>query len=407
MSGTWSPGSWKGSEMSRFTFVTWDGGGNLPPAIGIAQELVARGHEVAFLGYEVQRGRIEATGFAFAVLRRSGGFDIYRTPPGPQRLDEMVHRVWGCPDHVQDVRAEASEHPGGVLVVDFMMQGALAGASQAGVPTAVLVHSAVAGLVAPPISPMGAARLGAANSLRADAGLPHLGRLNDGWAGFLTLVTTIPELDPAAASASGSVRYVGPIFEQFRPQAWDAPWPREEVRPLVLVSFTTTRLWDQGGRIRNTLAALADQPVRVLVSAVDAGDIGPLPHNAAARRFVPHGLVLPEVALTVTHCGHGTLAASLAHGVPVVGLPNPAADQPFLAGMVQQLGAGLALDGDAPPEAIRSAVRTVLAGPSYAKSACRLSDAIRAAPGAHGAAVELEHLARTGAGTGSPMAYTA
>ena len=40
--------------MTRFAFVTWDGGGNVPPAVGIAQELVLRGHEVVFLGYEVQ-----------------------------------------------------------------------------------------------------------------------------------------------------------------------------------------------------------------------------------------------------------------------------------------------------------------------------------------------------------------
>jgi UDP:flavonoid glycosyltransferase YjiC (YdhE family) len=89
--------------------------------------------------------------------------------------------------------------------------------------------------------------------------------------------------------------------------------------------------------------------------------------------------------------------------VPVVGLPNPAADQPFLAGMVQQLGAGLALDGDAPPEAIRSAVQAVVADPAYTEAARRLSDAIRAAPGAHGAATELEHLARTA----SPGTHTA
>jgi len=106
--------------------------------------------------------------------------------------------------------------------------------------------------------------------------------------------------------------------------------------------------------------------------------------------------VLPSAAVTVTHCGHGTVTASLAHGVPIVGLPNPVADQPFLAGRVQQLGAGLALDGEARPEAIAAAVQEVLGHPSYKEAACRLADAIRAAPGPAGAAVELEHLAPTG-----------
>lgn len=40
--------------MSRFLFLTWDGGGNQSPAIGIAQELRGRGHEVVFAGYASQ-----------------------------------------------------------------------------------------------------------------------------------------------------------------------------------------------------------------------------------------------------------------------------------------------------------------------------------------------------------------
>ena len=34
---------------SRFLFITWDGGGNIPPELAIARRLVARGHGVRFL----------------------------------------------------------------------------------------------------------------------------------------------------------------------------------------------------------------------------------------------------------------------------------------------------------------------------------------------------------------------
>ena len=34
---------------SRFLFITWDGGGNVPPELAIARRLVARGHRVRFL----------------------------------------------------------------------------------------------------------------------------------------------------------------------------------------------------------------------------------------------------------------------------------------------------------------------------------------------------------------------
>ena len=162
---------------------------------------------------------------------------------------------------------------------------------------------------------------------------------------------------------------------------------------MVLVSFTTTGLWDQSGRIRNTLEGLAGEPVRVLVSAAQSMDLGLIPDNAAIRPFVPHQQVLDGAALTITHAGHGTVAASLAHGVPLVALPNPAADQPFLAARVQGLGAGLALDGDAGPAAIRTAAREVMTKPSYAAAAAGLAVAIKAAPGVAGAVDELERLA--------------
>jgi MGT family glycosyltransferase len=241
---------------------------------------------------------------------------------------------------------------------------------------------------------MGSARLAAANEFRATIGLPRMVRLNDGWDGLPTIVTTIPELDSAADGATETVDYVGPIAERTAQASWDSPWDPDDGRPLVLVSFSTTRLWDPAGRIRNTLAALASEPVRVLLIA-DANSLPPnLPDNVTVRPFVPHEEVLPAVSVTVTHCGHGTLSASLAHGVPIVGLPYPAADQPFLAARIQALGAGLAMDGESSPATINSAVRDLLDRPSFRDAAAHLGRAIRGAPGAAGAADVLEPLAR-------------
>lgn len=379
--------------MSRFAFVTWDGGGNVPPAVGIAQELAVRGHGVDFIGYQVQRKRFEERGFAFSALRRSGRFDVYGATDPALRLAGLIRNVWACPEHLEDIRDAIEDTAADVLVVDFSMQGPLASAAQLTIPVAVLAHSTVAGLVPPPESPMGTARLIATNQLRERVGLPELARLNDGWLGYLTLVTTIPELDPTAANASGEVHYVGPIFERIPDQRWDSPWDPDDDRPLVVVSFTTTGLWDQGGRIRNTLDALAGEPVRVIASAPLGWDVAAIPANAAVRQFVPHALVLPHAAVTVTHAGHGTVAASLAHGVPLVALPNPAADQPFLAATLARLGAGLALDGTSAPDTIRTAVNEVLKQASYADAARALAVKIRAMPGAAGASDELERLA--------------
>jgi UDP:flavonoid glycosyltransferase YjiC (YdhE family) len=253
--------------MTRFAFVTWDGGGNVPPAAGIAQGLVARGHDVVFIGYEVQRPRFEGRRLPFVALRRTGGFDIYAIGDAGQRIAGLTANVWASPDHLDDVPEALAATSSDVLVVDFSMQGALASAIRSATPTAVLAHSAIAGLVPPPESPVGAARLGATNRLREAARLPQLARLNDAWAAYTTLATTIPALDPAAERADESIHYLGPIFEELPDDGWESPWPAGDHRPLVLVSFSTTRLWDQSSRIRNTLEALAGEPVRVLVSA--------------------------------------------------------------------------------------------------------------------------------------------
>ena len=380
--------------MTRFTFVTWDGGGNVPPAVGIAQELIARGNEVSFLGYLPQQAAIEARGLAFSALPRSGSFDLYGERAPQERLAAIIRNVWACPEHLEDIPEALAAYPADVLVIDFSLNGALAQVRRTDIPVAVLAHSCVAGLVPPPNSPMGAARLAATNDIRATIGLPRMERLNDGWEGLPTIVTTIAELDTAVDGAPKTVHYVGPVIERTTQSTWDAPWAPDDPRPLVLVSFSTTRLWDPSSRIRNTLDALADEPVRVLVIAGANSLPLELPDNAIARPFVPHAEVLPSASVTVTHCGHGTVTASLAYGVPIAGLPYPAADQPFLAARIQALGAGLAMDGESSPVVIKNAVRDLLDRRSFREGAARLAQAIRLAPVAAGAADVLEQLAR-------------
>jgi len=118
-----------------------------------------------------------------------------------------------------------------------------------------------------------------------------------------------------------------------------------------------------------------------------------LPENAVLVQHVPHAEILSEVAVTVTHAGHGTVTAALAHGVPLVCLPNQTSDQPGLAAQVAALGAGLVLDGESATAAdIAVAVEKILTDGSYTAAARRLAEVIAAAPGAQTAASRLEGL---------------
>ena len=60
--------------MASILFVTWDGGGNVPPALGIAGELRRRGHEVAVLGQPQQSAAVEAAGVEFVPTRQAMPF---------------------------------------------------------------------------------------------------------------------------------------------------------------------------------------------------------------------------------------------------------------------------------------------------------------------------------------------
>ena len=378
--------------MARFALLTWDGAGNHPPSVGIAQALVDRQHEVTVGGYTGQRAYFQERGLQFVPLRSSSA--AWQDLPPPSMFAVKLHSAWAAAEHLEDAPALLAELRPDVLIVDCLMFGALAALETAGVPTLVLVHSAPGALL-PPGGPFEARLLDSVNRVRARAQRPPLATLWSAWAHFPTICTSIPELDPLAADVPQSFDYIGPIVERMALSEWPSLCPPRDDRPLVLVSFSTGPYWDQRSRIERTLRALADRPCRVLVTSgrTDVSGIA-VPSNAVLTTELPHVQVLPHAAVTVTHAGHGTVAASLMHGVPLVCLPNPAADQPALAARVQALGAGRALDGEtATAGQIAALVDEVLTDGSYAARARSLARLIAGTHGAEAAVDRLERLA--------------
>lgn len=380
--------------MARYVFLTWNGAGNQPPAIGLGQTLRQRGHEVIFAGYENQRPLFTSRGFRFIPLQRSAA--AWRDAPRELMFDVKVRTAWASAEHLDDVPQAIGEQRCDGVLVDCLMFGALAALELASVPTALLVHSAPGALL-PPGGQFDALLRGPVNRVRAAAGLPAIGTLWQAWEKFPAVCTSICELDPLASRAPPSFHYVGPIVERVPPSPWRSPWAPDDKRPLVLVSFSTGPYWDQSSRIGRTIEALANRDCRVVVTTGTAcATTTTVPPNVEIVTHLPHAEVLPQAAATITHAGHGTVTASLSHGVPLVCLPNAAADQPALAAQVAALGAGQTLDGDgAGPAEIAAAVDRVLTDQSYTVAARRLAKAIANAPGPSEAAALLERLVAT------------
>jgi MGT family glycosyltransferase len=146
--------------------------------------------------------------------------------------------------------------------------------------------------------------------------------------------------------------------------------------------------------LHSTVRAVEDLPVRALVTT-GAGIAPPtVAGNVHIESYVPHARVLPHADVVVTHAGHGTTIAALAHGVPVVCLPI-GRDQPDIAARVAWHGAGVRPRGARTPKRIAAAIARVLGDDAYRRSAERLAAAIAQETNRQRGVEALEQLAAT------------
>jgi MGT family glycosyltransferase len=427
----------------RFLFAMFQGSGNIPPILAVAQQLVANGHQVRIIaGPGLQPDRpprpagdtflngVRAIGATlvplqqdhdpFANIPPANGLLWGWTPKAFAINVFLARRFLASPVWAKHVKDELTHHPSDVVVADFYLLGALAAAEAAGVPSAALVHHhhirPTPGL--PPFGPgwhpakgpvgrlrdcIGNAMVkrtyrrdgtSALNQARQRLGLPSLRLPFQQYdAAKRILIMTSPAFDYRARSLPANVRYVGMPFENTGTGAWESPWPPEDDRPLVLVSFSTAPQ-GQIDVLRHTLVALSILPVRGLVTLGPAlaAEAFTAPPNVVLTDFVPHALVLPQTAAIVSQCGHGTVMKALAHGVPLVCLPL-IGDQPGIATRVVHAGAGVCLSRDASPAQICTAIQQVLRESKYRLEAQRLANAMAMEDGVKMAVEELESVA--------------
>jgi UDP:flavonoid glycosyltransferase YjiC (YdhE family) len=371
--------------MARIVFVTWHGGGNLVPALGIGRELGRRGHAVLFVGQAAQRPAVEAAGMAFTS-------NATAPPDGPagtaaERQLRLMRDIWMNPGLADGLVAQLAREPADAVVTDYMLAGVLARTGEFGALAVVLASGLYQSVL-----PLRDAMLAFGGQLRAQVGLPPLDRAAMLWERKdLVLITTLPELDGVQADPAANIRYVGPVLDRSAAVGWRSPWAAGDAGPLILASFSTMPGQTTPALLQHVLDALAGVPARVLLTT---GPVPPdalrVPANAAVVEFAPHPAVLPQASLMISHGGHGGVVAALAHGVPLLCIPGVAADQPVMAARVQALGVGKMVSADAEARQLRDATAEVLAKASYRQAARRLAGALANTDGAATAASVLE-----------------
>ena len=360
--------------------------GHVNPLVGVAAELRARGHDVAWAGHSELVHRLAGAGqrvFDCAIpatgLARPPGL----TGPAAFRfLWEEFFLPLATAMAPGITRALATFRPDVVLVDQHAVAGAFL-AERHGVPH-VTSASTSAELVDPLASMPKVARWldDRLATVRAELGGSGDPRFSPH--GVLAFTAR------ALVGATGpGVHVLGPAIAPRRTEP-DFPWADlDQRRPVVLVTLGTANT-DAGTRfLTETAAALWLLADRVQGVVADPGDVladVPLPAGTIVREYVPQLTLLSEVDAVVSHGGHNTVCESLWHGVPLVLAPIRD-DQPIVAGQVVEAGAGVRVRfGRVDAPRLAAAIETVLdpATGHHAAAAAigrdlRAGDAVRAA----------------------------
>jgi MGT family glycosyltransferase len=413
----------------RYLFVMWEGGGNVPPILGLARRLVQRGHSVRVMSDPANEREAREAGCEFTAYTRaphrhdksaaSTIVNDYDAKNPAQALYIYMDKVMAGPAlaYAQDVLEELEERPVDVVVVSEGLFGAHFAAEKLAIPSVMVIPSGY-NFYAPGMPPPGmlpksglvgwvqdkvyatmfrritAYALPGLSNARKALGLGELQSFSQ----FMNQLDGILLLTSAAfdfpAKLPPNVHYVGPVLDD---PALVKPWQAsgEDKRPLVVVGFSTTYQKHEQ-LLQNVIDALGELPYRGLVTLGPALDEKQfrIPANVTVRQFVSHAQIFPQAAAVVTHAGHGTVIRALANGVPLVCIPI-ARDQPNNAARVVARGVGVRLTPKADTMAIRSAIQKVVETPAYHENAQQLARTILSDAQSQSAVEELERIAKS------------
>ncbi|MFJ3788883.1 glycosyltransferase [Kitasatospora sp. NPDC090091] len=412
--------------MSRFLFVVPPLTGHVNPTVGIARELAARGHDVAWTGTEtvlrpLLGPQAHVLGTGTRAFRAQGGHGLAALRSLWEGFIVPYARFTAKPLDA----AVRAYRPDAVLVDQHTPAGALV-AHRHRLPWASLAPGAMElGRPFRGLPQVEAWMTGLLRGLWRRAGLPEEEYTDPRFSPALVLAPTGPALTgplaagpaltgpvaagtvPAGAAAlPAQVAQIGPVLAG-RPADPAFPWERlAPGRRRVLVTMGTLA-GDVGAdfhaRAVRALALCGDDVQPVIAAPRDL--LPELPDHAAAADRVPVLELLARGALDAVLChgGMNTVGEALAHGIPLVTAPIRH-DQPFVAAQVEAAGAGLrAPFPRATPEQLAARLRAVLDEPRYRTAASRVGAELLACGGAVAAADRLESLVAGRADPRNPL----
>jgi hypothetical protein len=194
----------------------------------------------------------------------------------------------------------------------------------------------------------------------------------------LVLHATDPEFDFQPLQLPSNHHYVG--FLLWEPSSRVPEYIKQPGDPWALVTLSTAPQREEFTLARSAIQALADQPVRTLLTLpaeVNADELGDVPGNVTLDGYVPHTPVLERSSVVISHAGHGLVSKALFHGVPMVLLPWDR-DQPGVAARAKRLGVAQVVHRpDVNPDTVGQAVTAIFTKPKYRETAARVSSRLK------------------------------
>jgi UDP:flavonoid glycosyltransferase YjiC (YdhE family) len=404
----------------RILFTAMPADGHFNPLTGIAEHLLARGHDVRWYASPQYGRKLDALGMVHFPYRRATeitGANLNDLFPeraglkGPQLISFDLEKVFvaNVEAHFQDIVDIRSEFPFDAMLCDGAMYVEKLVADDLHIPVFAVGFSAI---MPDPKSPppffglrpartiVGRGVHGVVRHMLASAmksgvlyynevlashgvapipldGFPHVPLAS----ARRVFLNGSPGLEFPGYRPLANSEFVGPLVPARAVFGPSAPLPPVVLDPgakVVLVSQGTVDNTDPTKLIVPTLEALQDGPYVVVATTGGAQTEElrrrfPAP-NLVIEDFIDYEAVFPHVDVFVTNGGFGSVLSAMRHGVPVVAAGKTEGKNDIDA-RVGYNRLGVDVRSERPkPARIRAAVERVLTDPAYAASV----DALRA-----------------------------
>ena len=375
--------------------------GHTNPSLGVVKELVRAGHEVYFFSFEMFREKIEQAGGHFIGC---DGYDFEmedkenadRVGKDKAFATELLVSSTLALDEMSSEKIREIEPD--IIVSDSVAFWGKLAAMKHNIPyvcsttTFAFNRYSAAYMKETPwdILKMLAAMPRINRQIRRlqEKGYPVKGLLeivqNDNETN--TIVYTSKLFQPRSETFSDRYHFIGPSM---RPITQPIEKTAEKTVYVSMGTVNKNREF-----YRSCMNAFGDTGWQVIVSmGTNNEHFDYVPDNVQIYDSVDQMAVLSIADAFVTHCGMNSASEGLYYRVPLVLFPQTP-EQGAVAKRTEELGAGIRLNSIT-PEAIRSAVSTVLSDPSYRTNAGKISDSFHACGGVSEAVAFLEEIAGT------------